>query len=94
MGGDGAGVIPNVSLATLYDLHLHLMLRRMIFPCSFTYEDWDGVGVGWGLIFPVLLARKPMSMFLSLDRQPDRPTWACKRGTTGRESGASVRDYS
>ena len=48
MDGDGAGVIPNVSLATLHDFHLHLMLRHMIFTCSFTYKDWDGRGWGGG----------------------------------------------
>ena len=35
------------SLAMLHDVHLHLTLRYMIFPCMFTYGYGDG-GVGWG----------------------------------------------
>ena len=33
-GWGGVGIIPNVSLATLRDLHLHPMLRYMIFTCT------------------------------------------------------------
>ena len=30
----GAGTIPNLSFVTVHDLHLHLMLRCMIFTCT------------------------------------------------------------
>ena len=48
MGWGGVGIIPNVALATLHDLHLHLMLHYLIFTCIFTHEDGDGDGVVWG----------------------------------------------
>ena len=33
-GVGGVGIIPNLSVATLHDLHLHLTLRYMIFTCT------------------------------------------------------------
>ena len=30
----GAGIIPNLSFVRVHDLHLHLMLRCMIFTCT------------------------------------------------------------
>ena len=44
MGWGRVGIIPKVSLATLHDLHLHLMLHSVIFTCIFTNEDGDRVG--------------------------------------------------
>ena len=35
--GGGVGIIPNVTLAPLLDLHLYLMLRYMIFTCTGCY---------------------------------------------------------
>ena len=40
LGWGGVGIIPNVSGATLHDLHLHLMLRYMIFTCTWCYATW------------------------------------------------------
>ena len=46
MGRGGVGIIPTGSMATLHDLHLHLMLRYLIFTCTFID------GVGWGGLKP------------------------------------------
>ena len=55
VGLGGAGIILHVPLAEQLDLHLHLILRRMIFTCAFTYEDGVGLG-GAGKILQVSLA--------------------------------------
>ena len=47
-GWGGVGIVPNVPLAMLHNLHLHLTLRYMAFTCVFTHEDGDGVGWGGG----------------------------------------------
>ena len=53
MGWGGVGIIPNRSIATLHDLHLHLMLRYMIFTCTWCYATWSSLAfshirMGWG----------------------------------------------
>ena len=44
VGVEWVGIIPDVSRATLHDLHLHLMLGYMNF--IYILTDEDGVGLG------------------------------------------------
>ena len=41
LGWGGMGIMPNVSRATLHDHHLHLMLRYMVFTCTWCYATWS-----------------------------------------------------
>ena len=41
----GVGIIPNLCLATLHDLHLHLMLRCMILTCTWCYAAWSSLAL-------------------------------------------------
>ena len=45
LGWGRVGIIPNVSGATLHDLHLHLMLRYMIFTCTWCYAAWSSLAL-------------------------------------------------
>ena len=45
LGRGGVGIIPNVSRATLPDLYLHLMLRYMVFICTWCYAAWSSLAL-------------------------------------------------
>ena len=44
-GWGGVGIIATVSMATLQDLHLHFMLRYMIFTCTSCYPTWSSLAL-------------------------------------------------
>ena len=54
VGWGGVGIIATVSMATLHDLHLHFMLRCLIFTCTFMiftctscYAAWFSLALSW-----------------------------------------------
>ena len=54
LGWGGVGIIATVSMATLHDLHLHFMLRYLIFTCNFMiftctscYAAWFSLALSW-----------------------------------------------